>query len=92
MSGATTNQDSYFAREDFGGFRGLNFLGVCDGHGPAGHLVSKHVSFSLSSKPCSHYRFLQYPSERLPGREQIYEDSKQPHEPRKLGLKIEAPH
>ena len=49
MSGASANQDAYFVKEDLGGLSGLNFLGVCDGHGSAGHLVSKYVSFSLAN-------------------------------------------
>lgn len=49
MSGTTTNQDSYFYKEELAGLSGVSFMGVCDGHGSVGHLVSKHVSFSLTS-------------------------------------------
>ena len=50
MTGATINQDCYFVKEDLAGIRGTTFMGVCDGHGSAGHLLSQHVSLSLSSK------------------------------------------
>ncbi len=47
MSGATANQDSYFVKENLAGFSGTTFLGVCDGHGAAGHHVSQHISGKL---------------------------------------------
>ena len=40
MTGAAVNQDCYFIKEDLAGIRGNSFVGVCDGHGSAGHFLS----------------------------------------------------
>ena len=42
-----TNQDSYCVVKDLGGVRGLWMLGVMDGHGLNGHLVSDLVKKQL---------------------------------------------
>ena len=42
-----TNQDSYIIHKDFSGINNLWMLGVCDGHGLQGHLVSNFVKITL---------------------------------------------
>ena len=77
MTGAAVNQDCYFIKEDLAGIRGNSFVGVCDGHGSAGHFLSQHVSLSLSSRTCSNFRLLYCPSQRLPRVKQILPNSEE---------------
>ncbi len=44
-----TNQDDYFIKTNFLENENFYFLGVCDGHGEDGHLVSKYVSKKLTN-------------------------------------------
>lgn len=41
------NQDSYIIEKNFCGVKDLWMLGVCDGHGAQGHLVSNFVKVNL---------------------------------------------
>ena len=42
-----TNQDSFFIKEKFLDDENNFFLGVCDGHGEKGHIISQYVSEKL---------------------------------------------
>lgn len=42
-----TNQDSFIIHKDFSGIKNLWMMGVCDGHGLQGHLVSNFVKINL---------------------------------------------
>ena len=42
-----TNQDNFFIIKEFLGDQEQFFLGVCDGHGTNGHLVSEYISNNL---------------------------------------------
>ena len=42
-----TNQDSYFIKENFLKNNNNIFLGVCDGHGERGEMISRYVSIKL---------------------------------------------
>jgi len=44
---AKINQDAFFICRNFAGYRNIWFLGVCDGHGTNGHLVSQFLKNSL---------------------------------------------
>ena len=41
------NQDNYFIKKDFLNEPELFFIGICDGHGIHGHLISEYVSKNL---------------------------------------------
>ena len=38
------NQDSCFIKKDFANYKNVWLLGICDGHGVFGHLVSSYIS------------------------------------------------
>lgn len=42
-----TNQDSFVIHNDFAGIKNLWMMGVCDGHGAHGHLVSNFVKQNM---------------------------------------------
>ena len=44
-----TNQDAYFVKENFLNNKDYLFIGVCDGHGEQGHVVSNYVINKLPS-------------------------------------------
>ena len=41
------NQDAFIVEKDFAGIQNLWLMGVCDGHGAQGHLVSSFVKQNL---------------------------------------------
>lgn len=41
------NQDSYVTAPNLNNQSWLHYFGVCDGHGPNGHLVSSYIKKSL---------------------------------------------
>jgi len=41
------NQDSFIIEKNFANLKDLWMLGVCDGHGAQGHLVSNYVKVNL---------------------------------------------